>query len=407
MERKKLTRRVGVIAALIAVMVLAACDTQPATNVTESTATLNAKGACTSGTSGQWWYQVRNASQNGGWYDATARSGYSCTANTGEVNFDPRTVGGLSPGLLYQFRLAVTVNGEYMWFDSAGTKNGGSYDSFRTRDIAGKEDQSSNPPQENDCSSDGTTACGSAAIGTYPNYKKIGLTNKMQWVFGNGTPAEFKIADARAIISWGYNVEKHTIRWIDKKSAWGCQLGGIPGSVCEYEGGQWIVSYCDRDGLDQCLFRHEDKIYVSFTFKIGFSRHLLSCEGTRIWADLGQNHRRNAYEGECNANPLAKLDRSRPPVRNQDLTVGKGKNAVKVGRYLNRHQLDEFDIACLSKSATVRKCKRIQLKLYRGLPDSAKAKIKRGQKTRPTACAALSPDALDRLHPGTPCASRT
>jgi hypothetical protein len=396
------------IAALIAVMALAACDTQPATNVTESTATLNAKGACTAGTSGQWWFQVRNASLNGGWYDATARFGYSCSQNTSEVNFEPKTIGGLSPGLLYQFRLATTVNGEFMWFDSAGTKNGGSYDSFRTRDIAGREDQSSNPPQENDCSSDGTTACASAAIGTYPNYKKIGLTNKMQWVFGNGTPAEFKIADARAIISWGYNVEKHTIRWIDKSSAWACQLAG-PG-ICEYEGGQWIVSYCDRDGWDTCLFRHEDKIFVSFTYKILFNRHLTSCEGTRITSELGQNHRRNAFEGECPASVTARYVRpknQRPDVTNQDLTVGKGKNAVPVGRYLTRHQLDEFDIACLGNSATVRKCKRVAFKLFRGLPDRVRAKIKRDQKVPPTACAALSPRALDRLHPGTPCARNT
>jgi uncharacterized lipoprotein len=56
-------RKLALVAAMSALMALAACDTQPATNVTSDGATLNAKGACTAGTSGTWHYEVMRTDQ--------------------------------------------------------------------------------------------------------------------------------------------------------------------------------------------------------------------------------------------------------------------------------------------------------------------------------------------------------
>jgi hypothetical protein len=49
--------------------------------------------------------------------------------------------------------------------------------------------------------------------------------------------------------------------------------------------------------------------------------------------------------------------------------LGKGKDAVPVGRYLTRAEIDALDMACISKRANRRECKRVALNLYRGLPD--------------------------------------
>jgi hypothetical protein len=45
-------------------------------------------------------------------------------------------------------------------------------------------------------------------------------------------------------------------------------------------------------------------------------------------------------------------------------------------------------------------CELVALQVYKTLPPDAQRKL------RPTACAALSPDALKRLHPGTECERR-
>jgi hypothetical protein len=87
-------------------------------------------------------------------------------------------------------------------------------------------------------------------------------------------------------------------------------------------------------------------------------------------------------------------------VQNRELTIGEGKNAVKVGRYLSRAQLNSLDRACVSENATPAECRKVALRLYRSLPPEIR------QKVRPKACAALSPDAWRRLHPKSPCAKR-
>jgi hypothetical protein len=63
-------------------------------------------------------------------------------------------------------------------------------------------------------------------------------------------------------------------------------------------------------------------------------------------------------------------------VRNQELTVGKGKNAVRVDRYLSDAQIYSLDRACMSKNATRRESRRVTLRLLRSLPPDVERKVR-------------------------------
>jgi hypothetical protein len=130
---RKLTRRVGVVAAALLVMALAACDTQPATDVTESAATLNAKGACTAGVSGTWEYQLRPVNSNVGWSRVGPARSFSCGQNTGEVALDAQRAEYLHSNTLYAYRVVSRLsNGTVQAWDANGTNGGGAYDTFTT-----------------------------------------------------------------------------------------------------------------------------------------------------------------------------------------------------------------------------------------------------------------------------------
>lgn len=133
MGRKELTQSVGMIAAILAVMFLAACDTQPATDVTESAATLNAKGACFAGTSGTWEYQLRPTGTNLGWSQVGPRQVFSCPQNTGEVALTSQRANYLIPDMPYAVRLVSRLDdGTVQTWDADGTNGGVNYDTFRT-----------------------------------------------------------------------------------------------------------------------------------------------------------------------------------------------------------------------------------------------------------------------------------
>jgi hypothetical protein len=392
-------RRLGFVAVMIAVMGLAACDTQPATNVSYQSATLNAKGACTGGTSGQWWFQVRDVSRGGGWYDATGRNGYSCSQNTGEVNFQPQGVGGLNPGTLYYFRLAVTVNGEFMWFDRDGAKNGGSYDSFRTRDIGGRADQDAPPGDVSaPCTSDSPTdACAASnRIRTKPHP----LRNRLLWVFCEGCPfVEGNISDHRSYINWVWNLDTKNIRSISYRDDEVNCLANF--GTCKPVKTVWRLETCDRSGNDTCLFRSEGWVEFTFTFRgVPGNRQLVSCLGTRINWD--GSHTRNAWEGECGTG-AAKASRHVADVSDQELSIG----GVPVGRYLARGEMEAFDLACISKTADKRECKQAERKLYDGLPGTVQRQIRQGRASHVPVCPALSPEARDERSPGSRCARRS
>lgn len=202
----------------------------------------------------------------------------------------------------------------------------------------------------------------------------------------------FKVYTHHSYISWSYNLTRQSIRWIDK---WGWGECQTPVGSCESLEAKWTTEVCDRDGNDTCLFRRQNQGHASFTYGVLFNKYMKSCLGTRINWD--GSHQRNKWEGDCEGSAAAaeavSLDRT--------LTLGAGKNEVPVGRYLSGPQMRSLEEACFQgASASVRECKQVALRLYRTLPPDAQRKL------RPAACAALSPRALKRLHPGTQCERR-
>jgi hypothetical protein len=119
----------------LALLSLAACDTQPATNVTWDGATLNSKGACPgAGHRGTNQYQIRDVTRSTpAFKDVGARHRFDCTAKSGETALPSERVGGLMPGRRYQYRLVTRLdNGSVVTWDSKGTQNGTAWDAFTT-----------------------------------------------------------------------------------------------------------------------------------------------------------------------------------------------------------------------------------------------------------------------------------
>jgi hypothetical protein len=134
-------RKLALAPALLALMALAACDTQPATNVTSDGATLNAKGACTAGASGTWHYEVMRTDQIPlYWQRVGPKHSFSCASNTGEVAFLSETVRYLAPNNRYPFRLVSQLSdGSVQYWDSNGDNGGTNYDAFTTGPILEEE----------------------------------------------------------------------------------------------------------------------------------------------------------------------------------------------------------------------------------------------------------------------------
>jgi len=134
---RRLTRRGGLAVAAVAAMALAACDTQPATDVTTNAATLNAKGKCDfAGIRGTNQYQLRDHTGGGSFLDVGPRFAFNCTRATGEVALNQHRVTGLLPGHMYQFRLVTRHHdGTVHIWDANGTNEGGAYDTFTTDSI--------------------------------------------------------------------------------------------------------------------------------------------------------------------------------------------------------------------------------------------------------------------------------
>jgi hypothetical protein len=96
------------------VLVLAGCtqgETESATDVTATGATLRAKGSCEQGDYGQWWFEYREGS-SGTWEAAGPRRNYGPPESSFECP-DPnvevsQVVNGLSPRTSHQFRICGT-----------------------------------------------------------------------------------------------------------------------------------------------------------------------------------------------------------------------------------------------------------------------------------------------------------
>ena len=138
-------RKITVVVTAAALMALAACDTQPATDVTDSAATLNGKGACAAGASGHYQYQLRQVTNTGGGVSAFADAGprftFACSGSSGEVALGSHREQYLRPSTGYEFRLVSRLdNGTVQTWDSNGTNGGSAYDSFTTGPVTEQEE---------------------------------------------------------------------------------------------------------------------------------------------------------------------------------------------------------------------------------------------------------------------------
>ena len=120
----------------IAAVALSACDTQPATNVTQTSATLNAKGDCAGTSSGTMYFELRQtAPSKGDWTVAGTKVPYTC--NGGAYTGDRTShATGLMAGATYEYRLVVApTTGSPQHWDSNGVNDGTSYDTFTTQPV--------------------------------------------------------------------------------------------------------------------------------------------------------------------------------------------------------------------------------------------------------------------------------
>jgi len=403
--RARRRRRPAIAALGVAlVLVLGACDTQPATDITHNAATLNARGACSGTMNGIWQYELRRV--GGPWNSVGPLHPFACGASGAETAIQSHRATGLAPNTTYQYRIRAYENNsarEY-FFDSTGADRGTNYDQFRTLPSNGggtiqssQVDGPDPPEQRVPCTPDSPTdACAS----NHHIGKKENLENRMLWVlkdpFGGHV---FDVADHRVWLSWSYNRTTNNIRSIFRREGKGRCL--TPVGTCTIEYDMWMLETCDRNGPDTCLFRRESDANVSFTYGVAFNRHLISCVGTRIRWD--GTHVRNTWEGDCRLGALpgastARVARVGQDDSSQKLVIGEGEDAVRVDRYLTDAQIRAFDRACLSRDATEAKCRGVALRLYRGLPAHVRRVI------APDACAAFPQRAWERLAPSSRCA---
>lgn len=131
--RARRRRRPAIAALGVAlVVVLGACDTQPATDITHNAATLNARGACYGTMNGIWQYELRRV--GGPWNSVGPLHPFACGASGAETAIQSHRATGLQPNTTYQYRIRAYENNsarEY-YFDSTGADRGTNYDQFRT-----------------------------------------------------------------------------------------------------------------------------------------------------------------------------------------------------------------------------------------------------------------------------------
>ena len=226
-------------------MALAACDTQPATNITEHGATLNAKGACTQGAYGSWWYDVR---VNGTWYQSGPIHQYSCAQNTGDVAFLPeRTSFLLKPGTTYAYRLTTYTgnNGQYQHWDANGTNEGTAYDTFTTLvepeyDVETFEVYDV-PDDPSDTAVASTPGCRSREMKNARS-KEVGVRRDKRWTVTLRTRWRFCKNTGQVVKMWPALESSCVVHEIGKADGWRCvnpngqkiraySLGGNPEHV--------------------------------------------------------------------------------------------------------------------------------------------------------------------------------
>lgn len=300
LRRKR--KQLGHAAVLLAVMVLAACDTQPATDVTSNAATLNAKGFCGDGSyGGTNQYQIRNSLTNGGFFDVGPRYRFDCRGATGEVALNSYRVGGLAPGNAYQFRLVSRLdNGAVQTWDANGTNGGTAYDGFWTyytpeqmaRQADGGESEFGPDPAElsGPCA-DGVTACASSSRVK----SKAGLTNIHNQKH-YACPVCLPKATfwwAKVVTSWNYVPAQYKV--VARNSVPSADTTNI-GDKFSFgiKTQMWVYSACHNNNSN-CLTRRQ----VTGGCCLGHVWVATNtvCIGTRIFGD--GSHNRNIEHRSC------------------------------------------------------------------------------------------------------------
>lgn len=125
-------RRLAGLGAAVALLVGCAADTEPATEVGYSVATLEAKGHCDKGDSGSWRFQYRRVGTqpwtDGPTHPLPAACAQGRVPASGEARLADQ-VQGLTPGASYEYRFAYGGG----WADSSGATNGTNYDRLTTQ----------------------------------------------------------------------------------------------------------------------------------------------------------------------------------------------------------------------------------------------------------------------------------
>lgn len=129
-------RRLGLLAALFAVVVLAACDTDEPTDATDTGITLHDTVNCSNGANLYWTNDMRKLSDDsspGPWFSAGPGAWVNCTSTTGDLEVTHR-VEGLERGTAYETRLTVYAANNNTWhnYDTDGTDYGSNYDQGQT-----------------------------------------------------------------------------------------------------------------------------------------------------------------------------------------------------------------------------------------------------------------------------------
>lgn len=396
------TRKLGLAVVLMAVMILAACDTQPATDVSYQAATLNAKGACIAGTSGHWWYQIRPV--GGTFYDVGPAHSYGCGSNTGEVNLTAERVNGLQPDTTYQFRIRSTVNGGNYTYDANGAQGGTSFDSFRTPSVLRGEEVYSPPPVESrePCTGD---ACASNHLRRKDDLK----TTYRSWFRADIVP-DFEWWGIRVTTDWGYIVPSNGIRWRSSDpSYW---ISSPIGDVSKTYSA-WHTSRCFTGGMDTCLTRYEAQFRMKATVytplgPIYFNTYQWGCAATRINGDGGWS--KNAWGANCSNAPSGSTARASNPNPNpttaQKLGESEGEPGVGIESYVGPRMRQRIKEACWRRPESINsdECQRVLLEAWNSLTAAEKRKVRAD--AAPSACVALSTDSLNSLSPGSECARR-
>lgn len=130
---------------VLATLALAACDTEPAQNVSYTSADARARVGCvdtrdsTPAYNAYWRIAYRKVSDSA-WATRPWHQ-YNCADDTaphylaGSPFTEPLT--GLAPGTEYEYRLDISVDGStvYSWYDRDGAENGTTYERFTTTQV--------------------------------------------------------------------------------------------------------------------------------------------------------------------------------------------------------------------------------------------------------------------------------